>query len=97
MLLPVTLWLGRDFDFGAVTWSGWASLLYMAGLSSVLCYLIYYYALQRISASRVSTFSYLQPLLATLMAIPMLGEYPTRAIVIGGLLVFAGVFLAERA
>ena len=35
-------------------------------------------------ASRVSAFSYLQPLLATIMAIPLLGENPTKSLVLGG-------------
>ena len=53
----------RDFDFARVTWVAWASLGYMALFPSVVCYLIYYYALSHIPASRVSAFSYLQPLL----------------------------------
>lgn len=95
-LLPLTVYLARDFDFHTVSIVGWAGLLYMATLPSVVGYLIYYHALSRISASRLSTFSYLQPLLATLMAIPALGEYPTRSLLMGGVLVLAGVFVAER-
>jgi drug/metabolite transporter (DMT)-like permease len=68
----------------------------MAVVSSVLCYIIYYYALSHMAASRVSTVSYIQPLLATLLAIPMLGEYPSTSLMAGGALVFAGVFVAER-
>jgi drug/metabolite transporter (DMT)-like permease len=58
--------------------------------------LIYYYALTHIPASRVSAFSYLQPLLATVLAIPFLGETPSASMVTGGCLVLAGVFVAER-
>ena len=54
------------------------SWLYMAVFPSVVCYSIYYYALTHVPASRVSAFSYLQPLLATVMAIPLLGEHPTK-------------------
>jgi drug/metabolite transporter (DMT)-like permease len=38
----------------------------------------------------------LQPLLATLMAIPLLDEQPTKSLMMGGGLVLTGVFLAER-
>jgi drug/metabolite transporter (DMT)-like permease len=68
----------------------------MAVFPSVVCYSIYYYALTYVPASRVSAFSYLQPLLAILMAIPLLGEQPTRSLMAGGALVLTGVFLAER-
>lgn len=96
-LLPVTVWLSRDFDYRSVTAGAWASVTYMALFPSVIAYLIYFYALMRLPASRVSVFSYLQPLFATVMAIPALGEYPTRSLLIGGLLVLCGVFAAERA
>ena len=95
-LLPLTLWQSVGFPFRQLSWATWASVLYMAAFPSVLCYLIYYYALTYIPASRVSAFSYLQPLLATLLAIPLLGENPTTSLVAGGCLVLVGVFVAER-
>jgi drug/metabolite transporter (DMT)-like permease len=68
----------------------------MAVFSSVLCYPFYYYALTWIPVSRVSALAYFQPLLATLIAIPTLGEYPTDSLVAGGAVVLTGVFMAER-
>ncbi len=96
MLMPFTLWYARSFSFSSVTWGAWASMLYMSLCSSVLAYLIYYYALSKLSASRISAFSYLQPLIATVVAIPTLGEQPTTSLAFGGSLVMLGVFLAER-
>lgn len=97
MMLPLTLWYSRTFDFSQVTWEGWACILYMAAFPSVLCYVIYYYALSFVSASRVSAFSYLQPFIATILAIPILGEHPTASLLSGGALVLVGVFVTERA
>ena len=95
-LLPLTVSMSAGFDFGAVRPGTWIALLYMALFPSVLCYLIYYYALNWIPASRVSALAYFQPLLATLIAIPTLGEYPTWSLVSGGAVVLTGVFMAER-
>ena len=95
-MLPVTIGYSIAFDYSRVTWVEWASLLYMAIFPSVICYSIYYYALAHVPASRMSAFSYLQPLLATLMAIPFLGEHPSKSLMMGGGLVLAGVVLAER-
>ncbi|MBI1791560.1 MAG: EamA family transporter [Acidobacteria bacterium] len=95
-LAPLTYWASRDFSYSQVSAAGWVSLVYMALFPSVVCYLIYYYALQRISASRVSAFSYLQPALATLMAAVALGERVTLPVVAGGAVIFSGVYLAER-
>jgi drug/metabolite transporter (DMT)-like permease len=57
LLMPATLWFAHGFEFGRVTWTGWTSLVYMALFPSVLCYLIYHYALSYIPASRVSAFA----------------------------------------
>jgi drug/metabolite transporter (DMT)-like permease len=95
-MLPVTVSFAMEFDFARVTWGVWASLLYMALFPSVACYLIYYYALKHIPASRLAAFAFLQPLFATLIAIPTVGEYPTGSLLAGGALVLAGVFATER-
>jgi Predicted permease, DMT superfamily len=96
LLLPVTILVSRDFDFAGVSAAGWLCLIYMALFPSVLCYLIYYYVLTYIPASRVSAFSYLQPFVATLLAIPLLNEHVTISLIVGGTLVLLGVFVTER-
>lgn len=97
LLLPVTLYFAKGFDFGAVSTRAWLSFGYMTVVSSVLCSIGWAIALKRVTASRISAFSYLQPLVATLMAIPMLGEPITATLVGGGSLIMAGVYLSERA
>jgi drug/metabolite transporter (DMT)-like permease len=96
VLLPMTLWQLTRFEVTSVSPVAWLSILYMALVASVLCYLIYYHALTWIPASRVAAFSYVQPLLATGIAMATLGERPTASLVTGGALVLAGVIMAER-
>jgi drug/metabolite transporter (DMT)-like permease len=95
VLAPLTVYMAWD-GLGRVSAAGWLSLLYMALFPSMVCYLIYAYALEHIPASRVSLFSYVQPVLATSLAIPALGERLGVGLVAGGALVFTGVWLAER-
>ena len=95
-LLPVTIWQARTTPLTGISWTAWACVLYMAAFASVLCYQIYYYAIRRLTPSRVSAFSYFQPLLASLMAVLWLGESLTVPLVAGGSVIFAGVVLAER-
>jgi drug/metabolite transporter (DMT)-like permease len=80
----------------ALSWKGWLGALYMAALASVAAYMIFYYALTKISASRVIAFSYLQPVLATLLSLLLLGEKVSTHLLVGGALVLVGVMLAER-
>lgn len=95
-LAPLVLWQGRGFAFSGVSAGGWAALVYMALFPSVLCYLIFYYALTRIPATRVSAFSYLQPLLVTALGVVILHEPVTASLVAGGSAIFLGVWMTER-
>ncbi len=95
-LLPLTLAGGSGFAFRRVTPLAWWALVYMAVFASVAAYLIYSYALAYVPASRAAVFSYLQPFLATLLAIPLLHEPLTLPVVGGGALVLAGVALSGK-
>ena len=97
LMAPVTLRQSAAFDFRVVAFSAWAAVSYMALVPSVICYLIYYYALARMGASHLAAFSYLQPLLAIAFGILILHEHVTLALVISGLVIFGGVYITERA
>lgn len=96
VITPVALAGYLHFDFARVSWVAWISMIYMAWIPSLLGLSIYYYALKYIPASRVSLQSYLQPLMATLLAVPLLGEPVTVPLLVGGGMVMSGVFLAGR-
>jgi drug/metabolite transporter (DMT)-like permease len=96
MLLPVTLWGSAGFPYTRVSALAWASVLYMALFPSLLAYLIYYHALKFVPASRISAFAYLQPVLATAMGVFLLGERLTGSLLVGGTVIFSGVYLTER-
>jgi len=72
-------------------------LLYMAAISSVAAYTLFYWALRYMEASRVAAVNYFQPIGAILVAALFLGEVPTRYLLLGGVLILLGVYLAERA
>ncbi len=70
------------------------SVLYLALVPTVIGYLSWSWALSRAPASRVSSFLYLQPLIACVIAWVWLGDIPTWLTVAGGTLAIAGVVLA---
>jgi drug/metabolite transporter (DMT)-like permease len=74
----------------------WGGLTFMIFLGTVLAYLFYAFALAELSASRVAAFAYLQPVVAALLGVWLLGERVTLRVVAGGALILLGVFLAER-
>jgi drug/metabolite transporter (DMT)-like permease len=95
-MLPLTVWLASRFDLSRVSLAAWLSVAYMAVFPAVIAYLIFYYALQHLPASRVTAFAYFQPVLATVLAALLLGERPGIGFASGGALVLLGVFLTER-
>jgi drug/metabolite transporter (DMT)-like permease len=95
-LAPLTLWQSAGFDYGAVSMAGWLSLLYMALFPSLIAYMIFYYALTWIPASRLAAFAYLQPFLTMTMAVALLGDPISKSLATGGAMVLAGVWLVER-
>ncbi len=96
LLLPLAVQQGIRLDWKSVGWVGWAGLLYMAALSAVAGYLLFYWALRHMDASRVVAVNYFQPVLVVLLSIPLLGERPTARLLGSAALVILGVYLAER-
>ena len=99
MVLPLAIQqamvLSRAGGWTTVAWQGWAVLVFMAVFASVLAYLIYFWALGHMAASRLSAFSYLHPVITTAMGVGLLGEKLTRNLLVGGTLVLVGVYLVE--
>jgi drug/metabolite transporter (DMT)-like permease len=71
------------------------SIVYLALLTSVVAYLIWYYALSKVPASRVAIFSNLQPAATAIAAWLVLGEPLHWELAVGGALVIAGVRLTQ--
>lgn len=97
LMAPVTVWQAARFPLAAVPWSAWLSVFYMALGPSVICYLIYYYALAHMEASRLSAYNYLLPAMATLLGVWTLGEHITPWTVVSGVVIFGGIYMVERA
>ena len=95
-LLPLTLWEAVRHPLAHISAGAWLAAIYMALFPSVIAYLIYYHALAHMTASRVSAFSYLQPVFASIMGVAILGEHLGAPVIAGGLVILGGVYLAER-
>jgi drug/metabolite transporter (DMT)-like permease len=96
LLSPLAVRQGLRLDWHAVGWVGWTGLLYMAALSAVVGYLLFYWLLRHMEASRVVAVNYFQPVVVFLLSIPILGEHPNGRLLASAALVLLGVYLAER-
>jgi drug/metabolite transporter (DMT)-like permease len=84
-------------EFPHTTLTARLLLLGIILLPTVTAYYLNMWALQHVESSVVSTFVYLQPMLTTAMAVPILGERPSLRMVPAALLIFAGVAISIQA
>ncbi|HEY6944294.1 MAG TPA: DMT family transporter [Candidatus Acidoferrum sp.] len=76
-------------------WRAWAAVVYMAVFSSALAYLFYFWLLRYLEASQLSAFTYLLPVLATILGILWLGEKGSWSQLLGGVMALGGVYWIE--
>jgi len=95
--LPLALRQGSRLNWAGVGLAGWAGLLYMVLCSAVGGYLLFYWLLRHMDASRVVVVNYLQPVVVVLLSIPLLAERPSVRLLASGALVLLGVYLTEHA
>lgn len=81
--------------WGAVPATAWGGLVYSTLLSLVAAYILWSRAVQRIGASRAALYTCVTPLLASLIAMAVLGERPTLWHLAGGILIIGGVLLGN--
>ncbi len=94
-LLPFTFGEMQNWSIEEVTMRGWFALLFGIFFVSIGAYTLIHYALTKIDASDVGMFAYMDPVIALLIAWPLLGESPDVFYFVGSLLVFGGIYLAE--
>lgn len=96
MMLPFSAWNLWQLNWDQIPVSAVWAIAFMVTVGSVPPYLLFAFALSRLSASRVVAFNYLQPVIAILLGIWLLGEKVGVCAVIGGVLILSGVFLVKR-
>ncbi len=72
-----------------------ASIVFLALFCSIIAYLVYNVALERMNASTVALYIYFVPLSTIVLAWLILGETMTPATIGGGLMVLLGIYIAE--
>jgi drug/metabolite transporter (DMT)-like permease len=77
--------------------SGWVLILYVVLIGTVVPYLCVMNGLRNLSASTTSAFGMLEPIFAGAVAWVWFGESWTIIQLIGGVIVIAGIYMADRA
>jgi len=94
LFLPIYLLLPGQRLWEASGPEFWVQLIYQGPLTGIVALLVYTRAVALLGATRASAFTALLPLSALLLAIPVVGEWPTLGNAIGAVLAALGVLLA---
>ena len=93
MMLPL---LSQSFfaQTSALSFTGWASVLYLSLLSTVFGYLMFYALVSRGAVTRLSIQLYLIPVVSVMGGALLLSEPVTASVVVGGGMMLAAVAIS---
>jgi drug/metabolite transporter (DMT)-like permease len=93
-LIPLAYLRGEAFNEMATgTASSWLALAYLITVGSLIGYTVFGWLLNNAPISLVSTYSYVNPVVAAVLSIPLLGQPITATMALGGAIVLFGVVL----
>jgi drug/metabolite transporter (DMT)-like permease len=91
--LPILLWYILAGSFPALSFAAIAGIIYLALITSALCYLIWFSVL-RVAGSSVGAVSlFVQPLVGSVLGLALLGDPLTVALLAGAVLIFVALYL----
>ena len=96
-LVPFSLAENSFSKILALNFNEWSAVLYLAITCSLIGYFIWFKVLSQTKAATASSFLFAEPLITVIFAAAFIQEQITLFTIIGGLLIFGGVFLvADR-
>ncbi|MFG3437902.1 EamA family transporter [Nonomuraea sp. NPDC047897] len=85
--------VGERVDLQAITGASWAALAYLVVVGSLIGFTAFSWLLGHAPISLVSTYAYVNPVVAVILGALVLNEQVTGQILVGGLVILAGVAL----
>ena len=95
-LTPFAVYHGDLTALAGCSWAAWGSLFYLSIGAAGVAYLWYYMGIRDVGPSRAAVFLNLEPVSAILLGVLLLGETLTWPVLLGGVLVIAGLCLVNR-
>ncbi|MDO8551197.1 MAG: DMT family transporter [bacterium] len=86
---------GKYGLLAGISYVGITGIVFGVVLCSVAAYYLFNLSIKMLQAQEVGVFAYLDPIVAIIIAIPLLGEIPTPLYILGSLFVLVGILTAE--
>jgi drug/metabolite transporter (DMT)-like permease len=91
-LIPPSLAENSFYQIFTMSINGWLAILYLAITCSFVGYYIWLYVMKKVGAATTSSFMFAEPLVTVTFA-TFVGEKTSMLILVGGCLIFIGVYL----
>ncbi len=95
-VIPVSVGEVVRTNFSIIPLNIWFSIMYVVIFTTIFAYFLNNYSLRRISPSANSSYIYLQPILASLVAIFAGKDRLTLTEIVASLLIFSGVYFVNK-
>ena len=96
VLIGATMLIAEGLPESFSTW-GWMLIAYMTIVGSIVPFLLFFWLLQQVSATKASLIGYMVPLISLVAGIVLIDEKLQLGIAVGGVLILTGVVLTDRA
>ncbi len=88
---------GKSFNIEALSIKTvWLNIAFLGLLSSGLAFILWQQGIERIGSISASNYIYLVPLITAIAGISLLGETLTPKMLIGGILILIGLYIAQK-
>jgi len=94
--IPVGYSQWSTTDWSVIPLTAWLEIGFVVVFATFLGYLLILFGLRRLSPTIVSTYTYIQPVIAAYLATIMGQDHINIVMIISTLLIFAGVFVVSR-
>ena len=85
----------KSTDWSAITFNGWMAIAFVLFFATYIGYLLISFGLRRLSPTIVSTYTYINPVIAAYLATIMGQDRIDFHMVLSAILIFAGVFVVS--
>jgi len=96
LFIPIFFIVKAPYNYLEFSGIQWLQIMYLGIFTSGIAYILWYYALKKIDAAKVSVFNNIQPVLTTILAIIFLNQNLSMPFVLGGLMTIAGVIITQK-
>ncbi|HQT91440.1 MAG TPA: DMT family transporter, partial [Candidatus Kryptobacter bacterium] len=95
MFLPIGVWSSFGYSYSSLSTGQWGEIVYLSLITSIVGYVLWYYALGKIEASRVAVFTNGQPVTTAILAYIFLGQGISLTFAFGAAVTIGGVVVTQ--